>query len=157
MVQAVSIRNQVMAFHVAADVPVLQRPTIPSDIRVALRAKLIAEEFFELLEAMYAPSGYGEVLFNGMRDDVREWIERTIPEVDLVALADACADLDYVVEGTRLEFGIAGGPVADEVHAANMRKFGPGAHKRRDGKVLKPEGWQPPDIARVLREQGMKP
>lgn len=43
-------------------------------------------------------------------------------------------------------------PVWSEVHAANMRKTtGP---VREDGKRLKPEGWQPPDIAGVLRAQG---
>jgi predicted HAD superfamily Cof-like phosphohydrolase len=42
-----------------------------------------------------------------------------------------------------------------EVHLANMRKLGPDGLpiKRDDGKVMKPEGWQPPDIQRVLDEQ----
>jgi predicted HAD superfamily Cof-like phosphohydrolase len=62
------------------------------------------------------------------------------------------ADLDYVVEGTRLEFGIDGEPIAAEVHRANMAKTeGPVAP---DGKRLKPPGWTPPDIAGVLRKQG---
>lgn len=42
-----------------------------------------------------------------------------------------------------------------EVHLANMRKLGPDGLpiKREDGKVMKPEGWKPPDIQRVLDEQ----
>ena len=71
---------------------------------------------------------------------------------NLVELVDALADLDYVVEGTRIEFGINGKPIADAVHAANMAKVGGGI--RGDGKINKPEGWQPPDIAGELRKQG---
>jgi predicted HAD superfamily Cof-like phosphohydrolase len=72
--------------------------------------------------------------------------------VDLPELADALADLDYVVEGARLEFGINGAPIATEVHRANMAKLdGP---VREDGKKQKPEGWKPPDIESELRKQG---
>lgn len=43
-------------------------------------------------------------------------------------------------------------PLWQDVHRANMAKTtGP---VRADGKRLKPEGWQPPDIAGVLRVQG---
>ena len=75
-------------------------------------------------------------------------------KVDLPALVDGLADLDYVVEGTRIEFGVNGTPVADEVHAANMRKAdGP---VDEHGKKRKPPGWVGPDIERVLREQGWR-
>ena len=63
-------------------------------------------------------------------------------------------DLDYVVEGTRLEFEIDGGPIAVEVHRSNMAKVG--GPVREDGKRLKPPGWTPPDIAGELRKQGWK-
>lgn len=38
-----------------------------------------------------------------------------------------------------------------------MAKVGPDGQLRRrsDGKVLKPDGWRPPDVRRVLREHGM--
>lgn len=51
--------------------------------------------------------------------------------------------------------GVDAMPVFAEVHLANMRKLGPDGLpiKREDGKVLKPEGWTPPDIQRVLDEQ----
>ena len=39
-----------------------------------------------------------------------------------------------------------------EVHRSNMAKVGPGGKvlRREDGKILKPEGWTPPDLKGVL-------
>lgn len=44
----------------------------------------------------------------------------------------------------------------DEVHAANMRKAG-GPKCPTTGKQLKPEGWVGPDIAGVLKRNGLIP
>jgi hypothetical protein len=46
-------------------------------------------------------------------------------------------------------------PVFCEVHAANMRKMQGGIIRSEGGKILKPEGWQPADVAGVLRQQGI--
>lgn len=45
-----------------------------------------------------------------------------------------------------------------EVHLANMRKLGPDGLplKREDGKVMKPVGWTPPEIKRVLADQARR-
>jgi predicted HAD superfamily Cof-like phosphohydrolase len=161
-----TIRDQVEEFHRAMGVPVLERPAVPPDERVRLRLRLVAEEFFELLRAALVERelpaenededkehhqdcvlecAAGIVLTAIADDDLR---------VDLPEFADALADLDYVIEGARLEFGIDGAPVAAGVHAANLAKVGGG--KRADGKVQKPEGWQPFDVAAELRRQGWR-
>jgi predicted HAD superfamily Cof-like phosphohydrolase len=57
-------------------------------------------------------------------------------------------DVIYVICGTAVEFGIDLAPFFAEVHRTNMAKEG-GA-TRADGKILKPEGWQPPRIAEML-------
>lgn len=151
-----NIRDQVLEFHRAADQPVLETPQVPPDDRVRLRARLAAEEFFELLLALYAGNGHG-IRSRVEIHDVKAQIARLIcvepVNVDLIEVADACADLDYVVEGLRLEFGINGELVGEEVHRSNMAKLGPGSRKREDGKQLKPPGWTPPDIARVFDAQ----
>jgi predicted HAD superfamily Cof-like phosphohydrolase len=57
-----------------------------------------------------------------------------------------------------LEFGIPLEKVWTEVHKSNMAKADPlkgGVIYREDGKVLKPEGWQKPDIAGVLHEHSL--
>jgi hypothetical protein len=95
----------------------------------------------------------------------------------LVAVADALADLSYVLAGTALHYGIPLDEVTAEVHRSNMAKAeecpcvawggypkadceGCGGKgwvvlRRDDGKILKPDGWRPPDIrgiiARALR------
>ncbi len=150
-----SIRGQVVEFHCGFDQPILEKPAVPAPERVQLRLNLIAEEFFELLRACIPLEGKGLA-----RSDVEHAYKETLSAIkvgrtakpDLVQVADALADIDYVVEGTRLEFGINGKPIAKLVHDANMAKLG--GDKRGDGKVLKPDGWQPADIAGELRRQG---
>ena len=64
---------------------------------------------------------------------------------------DGLADLVYVTLGAAIRFGIDLQPFFEEVHKTNMAKEG--GKTRADGKVLKPEGWQPPDIDRILLHQ----
>lgn len=79
-------------------------------------------------------------------------LDRAICDNDLTGIADAIADLLYVTYGTAEAFGIDMDPVSDEVHRSNMAKEG-GA-TREDGKIMKPIGWQPPQIEPILRAQG---
>jgi predicted HAD superfamily Cof-like phosphohydrolase len=144
------LRDRVQEFHNAVGQPILAKPSVPSDERVRLRARLIAEEFFEVLEAMFSHADRNNI--QDLHARVRGFIEGGWVQVDLPLLADGLADLDYVSEGTRLEFGIDGDPIAEEVHRANMAKTG--AAKRADGKIEKPPGWTPPDVAGELRKQG---
>jgi hypothetical protein len=67
-------------------------------------------------------------------------------------VADGIVDAIYVLIGAAITYGIDIRPVWQAVHAANMAKEG-GA-TREDGKVQKPPGWQPPDIAGILAAQG---
>lgn len=121
-----SLLNDVRAFHEATDNPVLSTPTFVRE-RVDLRRALLREEWLETDKAM----------FKG----------------DLVGIADGLADVIYIAVGTALEFGIPLDRVWDEVQRSNMAKADPVTGKvikRDDGKVLKPEGWQPPNIASAL-------
>jgi predicted HAD superfamily Cof-like phosphohydrolase len=71
---------------------------------------------------------------------------------DLENVAKELADIIYIVCGTAASYGIPLDVVFDEVHKSNMAKLGPdGKPKRReDGKILKPDGWTPPDIKKIL-------
>ena len=143
-----SIRDHVLEFHKAFEHPTAPKPCIPADERVRFRAKLITEEYLETMRSMF------DWTFGIAEDELDRAMENSNVRVDLVEMADGLADLDYVVEGTRLEFGIDGGPIAAEVHRSNMAKLGGG--RRSDGKTLKPAGWTPPDIARELAKQGAR-
>ncbi len=67
---------------------------------------------------------------------------------DLIGAIDGLCDLLCVTYGAAVEFGINLAPFWDEVHRSNMAKVG--GPVRADGKVLKPDGWQPPNLGRVL-------
>jgi predicted HAD superfamily Cof-like phosphohydrolase len=129
-----TLREQVREFHEAFGVESPPVPTVPDDETVRLRLRLIAEEFFELIAAC-SDSAYirERSEYADPETVVYEFIDECEIKVDLPEFADALADIDYVVEGSRLAFGINGKPIADEVHACNMAKFG--GTKREDGKI----------------------
>jgi predicted HAD superfamily Cof-like phosphohydrolase len=121
------IAAQVGDFHRSYDLPMGATPSAAiSAEQAALRQALIDEETGELRDAVAAG--------------------------DIVAIADALADIVYVAYGTACVYGIDLDSVLDEVHASNMTKLGADGRpvRRADGKVLKGPDYRPPDIARVL-------
>lgn len=138
--------EKVKMFHVATNSPVLPKPGVPPYDRIKLRAKLIIEEALECVGALL---GHDEsttrafVLANCQAIDME--IE---PKPDLKKVAKELADLEYVVAGTNLEFGLPADEIFQAVHVNNMTKVsGP---VRDDGKRLKPEGYTPVDIGIIL-------
>lgn len=73
---------------------------------------------------------------------------------DLVEIADACADLKWVIEGLEHSLTLPQQDIWDEVARSNLSKISANGKvlKRDDGKVLKPEGWSPPDIKSILQK-----
>jgi predicted HAD superfamily Cof-like phosphohydrolase len=75
---------------------------------------------------------------------------------DLIKVADALADLVYVALGTAHFYGIPFDEVFAEVQRANMEKeraTGSGDPRTKRGShfdVVKPQGWRPPNIAKIL-------
>jgi predicted HAD superfamily Cof-like phosphohydrolase len=90
--------NDVAAFHEIFELPVLPLPMIPDAARCRLRINLLEEELRELKEA--------------------------ISKKDIVEAADALADLQYVLSGAILEFGLGSSfkNLFDEVQRSNMSK-----------------------------------
>lgn len=125
---------------------------LPSEADIKLRARLIAEEAFEVLEAFFSTLSSGNIFFKRLAYETLELIEKNHPSVNMEALADGFADLDYVVANARVGFGIDGIPIAAEVHRANMTKVGGPVDKF--GKCGKPVGWVGPNIRGELRKQG---
>ena len=84
-----------------------------------------------------------------IREESKE-VRKAILAGDLIGAIDGLCDLIVVAYGAAVEFGVDLEPFWDEVHKTNMAKVG-GA-TREDGKKLKPEGWVPPDLERVMGE-----
>lgn len=72
---------------------------------------------------------------------------------DIVEIADACADLKWVIEGLEHTLNIPQQEVWNEVSRSNLSKISSTGKviKREDGKVLKPEGWSPPNIKAIIK------
>lgn len=90
--------NQVADFHRTFKAPILENPQIPDPKRAKLRYDLLAEELSEFWEA--------------------------VEQNDLVGVADALCDLQYVLSGAVLEFGLGNKFVSlfNEVQRSNMSK-----------------------------------
>ncbi|MBO9452194.1 nucleoside triphosphate pyrophosphohydrolase family protein [Tropicibacter sp. R16_0] len=118
----------VREWHEAFEVPVVNAPTIPK-ARAPMRLAILEEEVAELRAAVEAG--------------------------DLVEVLDALCDIQYVLDGTFLEFGLHGlkHDAMAEVHASNMSKLGADGRPvlREDGKVLKGPAFRRPDLLRVLQ------
>ena len=118
--------TKVKEFHETYGQPVGDKPAFLTEDRMALRKRLIEEEYAEFLEA--------------------------VEEGDLVNAFKELADLIYVVEGTIVEMGGDGDAVFNEVHRSNMSKLDENGKAifREDGKVLKGPSYFEADVAAVL-------
>ena len=90
--------SKVSEFHKTFDAPILESPQIPSEERCQLRVSLLQEELDELSDA--------------------------IKNKDIVEIADALCDLQYVLSGAILEFGLGEkfDDLFNEVQRSNMSK-----------------------------------
>jgi predicted HAD superfamily Cof-like phosphohydrolase len=90
--------SDVAKFHELFNHPILKSPEIPAAKRCALRIELIQEELNELQQA--------------------------IIDNDIVEVADALCDIQYVLAGAVLEFGLHEkfADLFDEVQRSNMSK-----------------------------------
>ena len=115
-----------------------------------MRMSLIAEEFAELVGAVYGQAARAEI-----ESSYRRAVAADDGARDTVETADALADLIYVIYGMALETGIDLAAVLAEVQRSNMSKLGADGKPiyREDGKVLKGPGYFAPDVAEVLRHR----
>jgi predicted HAD superfamily Cof-like phosphohydrolase len=73
---------------------------------------------------------------------------------DDVETIDACFDMMWVIVGYMLSRGWDCERIWDEGALSNLKKIDTKTRKvlkREDGKVLKPEGWQPPDFSKFAK------
>ena len=119
--------DQVREWHENFNAPVLDAPALPEGRR-ELRLSLLEEEIKELREAVEAG--------------------------DMVEVLDALCDIQYVLDGAFLEFGLhlVKYTAFAEVQASNMSKLGEDGKPilREDGKILKGPNFRPPNLAQFL-------
>jgi len=140
--------NRVREFMETFGHPVYDEPQLINDPSwEMMRLELIREEFCELLDALGYEDSAEEIRRVYINTDV-DYSEKR----DLVSAADALGDLEYVTNGMAVGMGINLPAVVKEIHRSNMTKLGPDGKPiyREDGKVLKGEGYEPPDLRTVL-------
>lgn len=121
--------EHVQEFHDTYGLPVLHTPDISNEKTNTLRINLLAEELGELKDAL--------------------------DQGDMVETLDALIDLQYVLDGAFLSFGLQSVKQAafDEVHRSNMSKLGEDGKpivRESDGKILKGPNYFKPDISQFI-------
>jgi len=88
-----------------------------------------------------------------IREETDE-LEEAIIDNDRVEQLDALVDILVVTMGAIRAAGWDGEGAWKEVMDTNFAKINPDTgkvRKREDGKVLKPEGWSPPNLAQFVK------
>lgn len=127
-----STLEQVQEFHETYGLPVHDDVNLSCEQTKQLRINLLQEELNELKEAL-------------ANDDPQETL-------------DALIDLQYVLDGAFLSFGMQAVKelAFDEVHRSNMSKLGAdGKPIRRegDGKVMKGPNYFAPDLGQFIKKK----
>lgn len=149
--------HRVGEFHRAFSLPVEPQPVVPDDATIRLRLALLLEEFHELAEATCQQPDAAQQTFLDTLAAAREQLASLSDfRVDLVEVADALTDINYVTYGAGHTFGIDLNATCEEVHRSNMSKLGADGRPVKDdrGKVLKGPAYSPPALAPVLARQG---
>lgn len=129
-----------------------------AELGQVLAGVLDFHEAFDLPKEPLPTAHVGEVVaqlrVRLLREEVEEFADAT-ERRDIVAIADALADVVYVAYGSAITYGIDLDAVVREVHRANMSKLNDAGRPvlREDGKVLKSARYRPPDVASVLEHQ----
>ncbi|MCA9958612.1 MAG: hypothetical protein KC443_06240 [Anaerolineales bacterium] len=131
--------ERIRQFHLAMGGTLPDVPALPEIDTLIVRRTLIDEEYAEVTAV------FNHIFSARQRGE----------DIDITPLIHELTDLLYVTYGAFWACGVDPDPIFAEVHRANMQKAnGP---RRADGKVLKPAGWQPPDVAGAIQRQGQQP
>ena len=133
----VNRETRLTEFHKAFGHPIDEVMTVDN---LELRRSLITEEYQELMEEI---SSISLDLARG----------RKPPEERKANLLKELCDLQYVISGMAVAFGMPLQPAFNRVHASNMSKLGADGKPiyREDGKVMKGSNYRPPDLTDLVK------
>ena len=129
--------SQVLAFNLACG----NEPGTPTSALSKVYRNLFAEEVNETIEAL---------------DKLDEADSEAKLLEAVTELADGLLDTVYIAAGWLHVMGLEPKSLWAEVHNSNMAKVDPATGKvtkREDGKILKPEGWKPPQLLPLVARQ----
>lgn len=146
----------------AATKPLPTKPIPMSSERVAWLCAMVMSELFELACTVAKPDDTGSqkekalaILNDAMsKIDTNGEVFSEDPAETCANQADAIVDFSYYGLNVAAAHGIQMDPIFRLVHQANMTKVEYTISRRgTDGKILKPPGFQPPDITAEIKRQ----
>jgi len=99
------------------------------------------------------PNALAELYLKLIKEEYSEFIE-AIEDANDAEQLDACFDMMWVIIGYMKSRGWDCDSAWDEGAKSNLSKIDPLTGKvirREDGKILKPEGWQPPNFEKFVK------
>lgn len=159
-----SIWQDVESFHKAFGHPIGDKPIdleyLPKLVQAYLRkaqedlkyvSKVLSKVTFEEEDAVKKLRVLRITL---LLEEFAEYLEAE-ENNDIIGIAGELADVHYVAAGASIAYGINGQGVFSEIQRANMDKLDENGKPiyREDGKVLKPEGWKPAQLDKVIRKE----
>ena len=150
-------QDRVNKFTEAVGIELPEKPKLMTREEIVFITRMVMSEMHELVNTVTNSSEEGLDL---MRDCLKTLDyadhERELSEIEKIAeQSDAMVDAYYYMLNIAGRNGHNLSKVFDEVHRANMDKIDKGTGmciKREDGKILKPPGWKPPDVVRVIKK-----
>jgi predicted HAD superfamily Cof-like phosphohydrolase len=136
--------------------PTVVPTTVPSYVAsLGSQLRHMSQNLAHIGAAIIGGSGATDVPLQRLQLLTEEMAElcEGIAEGNIVEILDAITDLQYLLDGTVLNFGLADVADAafDEVHRSNMSKFADGEPDRTpSGKVIKGPSYSPPDLSTLV-------
>ena len=137
-------------------------PEVMTTAEVDFVAKMMLDEIMELMATVH-DAGEAKATLKRFIDESKDIPKGQYDEATeagrvakIADQADALVDSYYYSQNAACKRGVNLSSLFSVVHAANMAKRDPATGKfirRDDGKIIKPAGWQPPDIEAEIRRQ----
>jgi len=146
--------NCVRQFNLEAGLPAPNHPEELTKNDIQFLIKMIFEEIIELFDTIFSENE-SEILIKILNQQLQERKNRKVEHL-LSDQADALGDMIYFIYNCACKKGINLTPILMEIHQANMNKKDPITNqflKREDGKIIKPENWQPPNVKNIILNQ----
>ena len=151
----------VREFTIGAGQPAPDAPQLMNADEVHFISKMIVDETLELWATMFTAAEAKAAMTKIVAD--AEDLEKEMFSDDeqgymnqVAAQADALVDIEYYMLNCAAKKGFNMSAIFGVVHGANMAKRNPETgkfEKRDDGKIIKPPGWQAPDVEGEIARQ----
>lgn len=150
--------DKVRQFTIEAGQSVTEKPTALNYKEAKFLIRMCMSELQELAQSVTSNNDEAfELLKESLNTIDHSKYEKLNTEDEVIAAqVDAVVDAWYYSLNAFAKKSVNPSAVFDVVHQANLAKKDPKTNKfikREDGKIIKPEGWTPPDIVKEIQRQ----